>query len=105
MLNRFWAPTITGKVPEGKSGLALDLETLAVHEGDEALDELGLGRGKLLTVGGLLSARSNIIMRTVNSDVAERRGAVVLDIGVGAVEERNKNRNGARVDKLLTVLV
>jgi hypothetical protein len=52
-----------------------------------------------------LSAKSNTITRTINSDVAERRGAVVLDVGVRAVEEGNKNRNGSRVDKLLAVLV
>lgn len=42
---------------------------------------------------------------TVNSNVAESSGAIVLHIRVGRVQEANKNRNGSRVDELLSVLI
>lgn len=44
--------TIRSQVPQRESGLALNLETWTIHENDEALDELGLGSGEFLSVGG-----------------------------------------------------
>jgi hypothetical protein len=43
--------TITSQVPERKRSLALYLEALAVHEGNEALYKFGLCHGELLAVG------------------------------------------------------
>ena len=44
-------------------------------------------------------------MRTVDSNVAERRCAVVLHVGVGRVEKADEDGDGAGVDELLPVLV
>ena len=44
--------TVGRKVSEGEGCLALDLETRAVHEHDQALHKLRLGRSELLPVGG-----------------------------------------------------
>ena len=45
------------------------------------------------------------MMRTVDSNVAKRRCAVVLHVSVGRVEKADEDRDGASVDELLPVLV
>ena len=42
---------------------------------------------------------------TIDGDVAQGGGAVVLDIGVGRVEERDKDWDGSSADQLLPVFV
>ena len=44
--------TVGGEVSEGEGGLALDLETRAVHEHNQALHKLRLGCSELLSVSG-----------------------------------------------------
>lgn len=43
--------------------------------------------------------------RTINSNVAEGSGAVVLHIRVGTVEEADEYWDGTSVNKLLSVLI
>ena len=85
--------TIRGEVAESEGGLALDLEAGRVHEADQVGDEAGLA---------LLEAAAVV---RVDGDVAQRGGAVVLDIGVGAREKCDENRGRARGDELLPVVV
>lgn len=42
---------------------------------------------------------------SIDSDVAERSGAIVLYINIRRCEQLNKNRNGSSVDKLLSVII
>jgi hypothetical protein len=46
-----------------------------------------------------------VFLLTIDSNVAQCGGAVVLDIGVGRVEQADQDRDGASVDQLLAVLV
>lgn len=85
--------TVARQVPECQRSLALDLQARALHEPDQALDELGLALCQPLPVVG------------VDGNVGERGGAVVLDVGVGALQERDEDRDGAGVDELVPVLV
>lgn len=71
----------------------MHLETLAVHQRHEALDEFWLSLSELLPVVG------------VHGDVAERSGAVILHVGVWRVEQADKDGDGPGVDELLSVLI
>lgn len=62
--------TIAGQISKSESGLTLDLQTCAVHEHDQAGHELGLRLREFLAVV------------SIDSDVTQRCGAVVLHIGV-----------------------
>lgn len=42
---------------------------------------------------------------SIDSDIAERSGAIVLYINIRRCEQLNKNRNGSSVDKLLSVII
>lgn len=42
--------TVTSQVTQGESGLTLNLETLAVHQSDEALHKLRFGSSQFLPV-------------------------------------------------------
>jgi len=42
---------------------------------------------------------------TIDGDVAQGGGAVVLDIGIGRVEERDKDWDGTSADQLLPVFI
>lgn len=42
---------------------------------------------------------------TIDGDVAECSGAVVLDIGIGRIKERDKDWDGTSADQLLPVLI
>jgi hypothetical protein len=80
---------------------------------DEKLRQFGFGLRQLFPVrnwwgGGeasVLSDRQKKESLTVDSQIAERGSTVVLDVGVGTGEERDKNGNGACVDELLPVLI
>lgn len=50
-------------------------------------------------------AQDVLFRHTINSDVAECGGAVVLDVGVRGVEKADEDRDGTGIDKLLPVLV
>lgn len=60
---------------------------------DQGLHEASFGLSELSTVA------------TVNGNVAESRGAVVLNVDIRGVEQLNKNGDSTRVDKLLSVVV
>lgn len=85
--------TVAGEIPQRESGLALHLETLAVHQRHEALDEFWFSLSEFLPVVG------------VHGDVAERGGAVILHVGVWRVEQADKNGDRPGVDELLSVLI
>ena len=42
---------------------------------------------------------------TIDGDVAESGGAVVLNVGILRVEKSNENRDGSSGDELLSILV
>lgn len=42
---------------------------------------------------------------TINSNVTQRGGAVILDVGIWRVEEADEDRNCASVDELLPILI
>ena len=44
-------------------------------------------------------------MFTVHRDVAKSSRAVILNVGIGRVEERHEHRDRTRVDELLSVLI
>jgi hypothetical protein len=85
--------TIAGEITESKGCLALNLETLTVHERHKAGHKLRLALSKLFPV------------RTVDCNIAESRRAVVLNVCIWRVEKADKNRDSTGVDKLLPVLI
>jgi hypothetical protein len=106
--------TIAGEVSESQSSLALNLQTLAVHH--KALDEFRLGACQLLTVRGYKTTtglrlapaslgRKEEEERTIDGDVAESGGAIVLNVGILRVEQVDEDGDGSSCDELLSVLV
>ena len=51
------------------------------------------------------SSRMRRIWRTINRDIAQCCGAVILDIRIRRVQQTDQNRNSAGVDELLTILI
>ncbi len=103
--------TITSKVTEGESSLALHLQARAIHELHEARDQLVLGLRELLPVVryanmSTCKTRNRVEMTvTVNGDIAKRSGAVVLHVRVRGVKQADKNGNCTGIDKLLPVFI
>jgi hypothetical protein len=60
---------------------------------DERENEFRLGRDELFPVG------------TVDGDIAEGSGTVVLDVDILGGEEGNENGDGTGVDELLSVII
>jgi hypothetical protein len=108
--------TIAGEVSESQSSLALNLQTLAVHQRHKALDEFRLGACQLLTVRGYKTTtglrlapaslgRKEEEERTIDGDVAESGGAIVLNVGILRVEQVDEDGDGSSCHELLSVLV
>jgi len=43
--------------------------------------------------------------QTIDSDIAQSRGAIVLHVCVGRVEQADKHGNGTRINQLLPVFI
>ena len=65
---------VTGEIPEGKGRLTLHLWRLALHKVDERLHQAGFCLSQTFPIG------------SIDSNVGECGGAVVLDISIGRTE-------------------
>lgn len=81
------------KIAQRQGGLTLNLGGGRVHQMDQGLNQPRLGLGQSLSIGG------------VDRNVTEGSGAIVLYIDIGGRKQLNQNRNGTRVDQLLTVVI
>jgi len=121
--------TIRSQVSQRESRLTLNLETWTIHQHDEALYEFWLGSSELLSVGGCIEGKrregaegkgkgkqGQLELRlgdegrdccrlTIDGDVTESGGTVVLNVGILRVEKSNENRDGSSGDELLSILV
>jgi hypothetical protein len=46
-----------------------------------------------------------ILRRTIDSNITQGSGAIVLHVGVSRIEQADKDGDGARIDQLLSVFV
>jgi hypothetical protein len=85
--------TITRQVPQSQRRLTLHLQTRRIHQPDQVGDEFRLAQLQLPPVF------------SVDGDVAESGGAVILNVRIGAGEKVDENGDRTRRDELLSVLV
>jgi hypothetical protein len=84
---------IGGEVAQSECRLTLDLGGGWVHEMDQGLDQTTLGLSEAFSI------------RRVDSDVAQGRCTVVLNVDIRRREELDEDGNGTGIDKLLSVVV